>query len=213
MSGRGPRLISVKRRTPLGDMELGALVKLNENGTPAEFYVARHNYEAGLNGNGRTLLVRKDCYDERAYSDSAYDYAKSTLDSWLCNTYLKLLDTDIQTAIGTTKFYYTYTTGRYTVTTLERAVFQLSLTELGKISSYAETEGTALPTEFLLHIAYINGAATSQWTRTPKLGGERIFCVGNTGNVNDARYNYLRGSRPAFTLPASTLVGDDLLIA
>ena len=61
MSGRGPRWISVKRRINLGDMELGTLVKLNENGTPAEFYVACHNYEAGLNGNGRTLVVRKDC--------------------------------------------------------------------------------------------------------------------------------------------------------
>ena len=49
----------------LSDMEEGALVKLKESGSPVEFYVAKHDYESELNGSGRTLLVRKDCYDNR----------------------------------------------------------------------------------------------------------------------------------------------------
>lgn len=53
-----------------------------------DFYVVKHNYESGLNGAGRTLLVRKDCYNDQRYSGSyANNYAKSAIDSWLNNDY------------------------------------------------------------------------------------------------------------------------------
>ena len=214
MSGRGPRWISVKRGTPLGDMELGTLVKLNENGTPAEFYVACHNYEAGLNGNGRTLVVRKNCYDMRAFSSSNNAYASSSLDAFLTGTYFNLLDTSVREKAGTTKFYYTPGNGNNTVTTLERAVFQLSVTEFGKSIGYANTEGTALPIASTLQIAYRNGSAVAQWTRTPgKVNTANVCYLGTNGDVGNYYYGNSRGSRPAFTLPASTLVGDDMLIA
>nr|DAT45023.1 MAG TPA: hypothetical protein [Caudoviricetes sp.] len=212
MSGRSPRWISVKRGTPLGDMELGTLVKLNENGTPVEFYVACHNYEAGLNDNGRTLVVRKDSYDERVFSNSNNDYASSSLDAFLTGPYFNLLDAGIREKAGTTKFYYTsgYTD---TVTTLERAVFQLSHTELGRPASYANTEGTALPIASTLQIAHRNGAAVEQWTRSPRKNTNQVCFLYQDGYVGAEYYNQYKGSRPAFTLPASTLVGDDQLIA
>ena len=50
---------------PLSDYEEGDIIKLNEGGSPVEFYVAKHDYESSLNGAGRTLVVRKDCYDNR----------------------------------------------------------------------------------------------------------------------------------------------------
>ena len=39
----------------------GAILYLNESGSPVPFYIAKHDYESGLNGAGRTLVVRKDC--------------------------------------------------------------------------------------------------------------------------------------------------------
>lgn len=196
--------------TKLANKAVGSIIKLKESGTLVEFYVAKHDYENGLNGNGRTLIVRKDCYDMRAFSSSNNAYANSSLDSWLCNTYLKLLDADIQAAIGTTKFYYTPGNGNTTVTTLQRAVFQLSLTELGKTASYANTEGSALPIASTLQIAYRNGSACVQWTRTPGTYGTGVVCcLGADGGVG---YNYCRnsyGSRPAFTLPSTLSVSDD----
>lgn len=196
--------------TKLANKAVGSIIKLKESGTLVEFYVAKHDYENGLNGNGRTLIVRKDCYDMRVFSNSNNAYANSSLDSWLCNTYLKLLDADIQAAIGTTKFYYTPGNGNYTVTTLQRAVFQLSLTELGKSASYAKTEGSALPIASTLQIAYRNGSAVVQWTRTPYTNGTRSVCCLNTnGNVYDGSYSNSHGSRPAFTLPSTLSVSDD----
>lgn len=198
----------------LGAIDVGTMIKLNESGSPVEFYIAKHNYEAGLNGDGRTLIVRKDCYDLRAFSSSYNTYANSSLDFWLCNPYLKLLDADIQSAIGTTKFYYTHGYGDYTVTTLQRAIFQLSITELGESASYAKTEGSALPIARTLQIAYRNGSAVAQWTRTPRTNYSDYACyLSDRGNVN---YNYCGksyGSRPTFTLPSDFIITDDMLAA
>ena len=196
--------------TKLANKAVGSIIKLKESGTLVEFYVAKHDYENGLNGNGRTLIVRKDCYDMRVFSNGNNAYANSALDSWLCNTYLKLLDADIQAAIGTTKFYYTPGNGNTTVTTLQRAVFQLSLTELGKSASYANTEGSALPIASTLQIAYRNGSAVVQWTRTPRTVSTNYVCyLGTSGSVNYYSYDRSYGSRPAFTLPSTLSVSDD----
>ena len=214
MSGRSPRLISVKRGTKVGTLLVGSIIKLNENGSLVEFYVAKHDYENGLNGNGRTLIVRKDCYDTRTFSSSNNAYANSSLDSWLCNTYLTLLDADIQTAIGTTKFYYTPGNGNTTVTTLQRAVFQLSLTELGKTGKYANTEGTALPIASTLKIAYHNGSAVTQWTRTPYTNNKYYaYYLYTNGAAGGNSCNSSYGSRPAFTLPSDFIITDDMLAA
>lgn len=198
----------------LGAIDVGTMIKLNESGSPVEFYIAKHDYESGLNGTGRTLIVRKDCYDMRVFGDRNNAYANNALDSWLCNTYLKLLDADIQAAIGTTKFYYTHGNGNTTVTTLQRAVFQLSLTELGKSATYANTEGTALPIASTLQIAYRNGSAVVQWTRTPRASGSYyVCCLGTNGSIIIDGCNYSYGSRPAFTLPSDFIITDDMLAA
>lgn len=208
MSGRGPRWISVKRGTLLGDMELGTLVKLNENGTPAEFYVACHNYEAGLNGNGRTLVVRKDCYDKRAFTSSKKpSYSSSSLNDFLVGTYFNLLDAGVREMVGTTKFY------AESAPTLERSVFQLSATELTG-ATQVPNEGSILPIASLLSVVHHNGSVSSQWTRTPFTSFPGfVYCLDISGRIGALPYADPCGSRPAFTLPESTLVGDDLLIA
>ena len=54
----------------LGQVSEGTIVKINENGSPVDFYVSKQNYESGLNGAGRTLVVRKDVYDQRQWHSS-----------------------------------------------------------------------------------------------------------------------------------------------
>ena len=196
--------------TMLSDFEEGALVKLNENGSPVEFYVAKHDYEPDLNGAGRTLLVRKDCYDDRAWdAGNVNAYANSDIDAWFNGDYKNLLDPSIQTAIGTTKFRYTPSNGNNTVGTLERAIFALSLTELGRSNSYANTEGSALPIASTLRIAYRNGSATTQWTRSPYTNStSNAWRLYTNGAIHFSYCRYSIGSRPAFTLP-STIRADD----
>lgn len=197
--------------TTLGNKSVGSIVKLKENGVLVDFYVAKHDYENGLNGSGRTLVVRKDCYDTRQWHTSNVNaYATSAIDTWLNSTYKNLLDADIRGVIGTTKIKYTPGNGNTTVGTLERAIFLLSVTELGKTASYANTEGTALSIASSLQIAYLNGSAVVQWTRSPDTSSTNYaYCLLTNGNVGSYSCSNTRGSRPAFTLPSTLSVSDD----
>lgn len=197
--------------TPLSDYEEGALIKLNEGGSPVEFYVAKHDYESGLNGAGRTLVVRKDCYDNRVWNNGNVNaYASSDLDSWFNSTYKNMLDADIRSLIGTTKIRYTPGNGNWTVGTLERAVFALSATELGQSASWFNVEGSALPIASTLRIAYRNGSATTQWTRSPRTSNTGFAgWLNSNGNINYNLCSISYGSRPAFTLPSSLLFNPD----
>lgn len=121
-----------------------------------------------------------------------------------------MLDADIRSLIGTTKIRYTPGNGNNTVGTLERAVFALSLTELGQSHTYANTEGSALPIASTLRIAYRNGSPTTQWTRSPYTNYTRnAWWLNSNGNFSDFHCSVSLGSRPAFTLPSSLYVSDD----
>ena len=196
----------------LGQVAVGTLVKLNENGSPVEFYVAKHDYESGLNGAGRTLLVRKECYDTRVWNNIQVNtYASSALDSWLNSDYKNLLDSDFLTVIGTTKFQYTIGYGDKTLSTLERAIFQLSRTELGfTLPADANFEGNILPIASILQKAFLNGETNSQWTRTPNTSYlTSAFFVYAGGSSDSTGVTAEAGSRPAFTVPSTLSVTDD----
>lgn len=173
--------------TTLGNKSTGSIIKLKENGTLVDFYVAKHDYESSLNGAGRTLVVRKDCYDNRVWDNGNVNaYASSDLDSWFNSTYKNMLDADIRSLIGTTKIRYTPGNGNWTVGTLERAVFALSATELGQSASWFNVEGSALPIANTLKVAYLNGSANTQWTRSPYTDGTNsavyLYSSGGVGN-------------------------------
>ena len=197
--------------TILGNKSTGSIIKLKENGTLVDFYVAKHDYESSLNGSGRTLVVRKDTYDDRVWdSGNVNAYASSDLDSWFNSTYKNMLDADIRSLIGTTKIRYTPGNGNNTVGTLERAIFALSLTELGQSHSYANTEGSALPIASTLRIAYRNGSPTTQWTRSPYTGSaSNAWGLSSDGDIGYGNCYRSSGSRPAFTLPSTLSVSDD----
>ena len=190
----------------LNQIPAGSVLKIKENGQDVDFYVAKQDYENELNGAGRTLMVRKDCYDNWVWdSGNVNAYAESDIDSWFNNTYKALLDESIQEAIGTTKFHYTPGNGNNTVGTLERAIFALSLTELGQSNTYANTEGSALPIASTLQVAYRNGRPTPQWTRSPvKNYTGDAWWLDSNGDISSITCNNSYGSRPAFTLPGDS---------
>ena len=90
----------------LKDVEVGSLVKLNESGVPVEFYVAKHDYEAGLNGKGRTLLVRKEVLAPRPFGTSTV-YVESSICDFLNKEYKKTFDKNVQKEIKETTFFCT----------------------------------------------------------------------------------------------------------
>lgn len=204
MDNRRRMMLATLGGGTLSNLPVGSILKILEGGVLTDFYVAKHNYESGLNGAGRTLLVRKDCYDLRQWHSSLVNaYASSDIDSSLNSGYKPLFSSEIQAAIGTTRFYYTPGNGNLTVDTLSRAVFLLSVTELGKTATYANAEGTALPIASTLQIAYDDGYAVTQWTRTPATHATGSACyLQKNGRLGGHTCTDKYWSRPVFTLPA-----------
>ena len=96
----------------------------------------------------------------------------------------------------------------------------LSATELGRNnSSYVYKEGTALDIASTLRIAYMNGSAVTQWTRSPyKYGISDSYsglyypyavCISSGGAIGYYYITNSQGSRPCFTLPGTTRVDAD----
>ena len=192
----------------LSQVAVGSIVKINENGSPVDFYVAKHDYESGLNGAGKTLLVRKDIHSNRVWNSSnSNTYANSSVDSWLNGTYKSILDASIRSSMGSVKFYYTIGHDNLTVSTLERSVFLLSMTELGRFGT--NIEGTALPIASALRSVYYNGTKYSQFTRSPDDSSSGVWHLGSDGRPGYNNCDQIGPVRPAFTLPASSILVQD----
>lgn len=192
--------------TPLSQLAEGTLIKILENGGPVEFYLAKHSYEPDLNGAGRELLVRKDCYNHQVWDDSNFNFwESSSILSWLNSSYKSLFNSKVQNYIGTTTYRFT-NSGDSLVTTSD-AFFLLSLTELGRSGYNSNIEGSTLPIASTLRIARFNGAATTQWTRTRNFGGDTyVYQLNESGNAVTSAANFPYACRPCFTLPSTALV-------
>ena len=196
--------------TTLGQITPGSIVTLNENGKPVQFYVGTQDYESGLNGTGRTLLVRKDCCDDIQWSSKNHNnYASSNIDDWFENTYKNTLDLTIRILISNIRIWYYYLYRQ----TMEASIFSLSMTELGEHSSgntsIPSDIGNELPIADTLKIAYRSGAVVDQWTRDPFIGSDTDVWYMDKGDYpyRSSAANY-KGPRPCLTLP-STLTVDD----
>ena len=142
---------------PLSTVALGDILMLNENGSPVPFYVCKHDYESGLNGAGRTLLVRKDCYVHMAFSEWSTSnlFPSSSVSDFLAGTWFGLLDSDIQDAAGQTKIY-CYIDEYQTKREITKNAFILSVGELKSGGG----DGTPLDqaVRSLLAVAKLNGS-------------------------------------------------------
>lgn len=201
--------------TPISSLAEGTLINLNYGSTTRRFRILKHDYESGLNGAGRTLLIdEQGSYpagsgtpDRIVWNESGVNtYANSTMDNWLNSTYKGRFDADVQSAMGSTTFYYTPGNGNNTVTTLSRSVFIASHTErFGGTHSNTNVEGSYIPT--VTQMGSYRGFGG--WFRTPFTNStdkalyasyygysnswtKSAYAVSNTMSIN-----------PMFTLPSN----------
>lgn len=141
-------VVSLSEQTglPLSIFREGAAIHMRENSSPVYYIVAKHNYEQELNGEGRTLIVRKPEYANTRFSVSNNAYASSEVDNLLNETFKKSLDSKIVSVLDSypTQIKYTPANGKNNVSTLTRSVFLLSSNEYGPSSNTHNTEGTML---------------------------------------------------------------------
>ena len=186
---------------PLSELTEGTLINILENGSPVEFYLAKHNYEPDLNGQGRELVVRKDVYPGMVAAGPANMRFNSTPGySWYNGTYKNMFSANVQTMMGSTS---------YTTTSLRELGFSDNTFSSG-VKQWL-FEGSPLPIAGILRNAQLNGEGADQWTRTLNTySGGQIYYVSTTGmwlaSYDDADACY----RPCFTLPSTALVDSDL---
>lgn len=183
----------------------GQIVNIPRGGVMVPHYVAKLEYETGLNGAGRRLLVPVGPYSDQVWdAGSVSAYASSDVDSWMNSEYKSLFPQEIQNAMGTTKFHYTPGNGNNSVTTLERTMLLLSATEYGAGSSISfNIEGAELPVSVL--------TSSETWTRSPSIrtDGDAISAQLSDGEVNTSA-SAARNShavQPSFTLPSTFTYG------
>lgn len=197
-----------KLGTPLSELSEGTLIKIMENGSPVEFYLTKHNYEPDLNGQGRTLVVRKELDGLMTWNNESLNtWATCSLLSWLNSAYKQRLSTHIQNAIDTTK--YRYTLGNYddTVATRADAIFIPSLTEFGLSEPSANVEGSTLPIASLLL-----PAPSGQYTRSPSTKNDfEVWIISHLYEPYDRSCHVTEHvSHFAFTLSASIEVDENM---
>ena len=191
--------------TPIVDLAEGTIITINENGTPVEFYVTKHNYEPALNTTSRTLIVRNAIYDQRAWGQNPMhqDFSYSQIFSWLNGSYKNLFSDKVQQKMGET--FYPSTISYTTVGTLSSAVFFLFKTEMGGSGSDFNVEGSKVPIFAQLYKAPGGGRdGDLWWTRTIyNKGPGQVWVVSGMGegDISNGRY-----SRPCFTLPSDARV-------
>lgn len=215
--------------TTLGQVAVGNIVTLNENGVPQNYIVVQQGlpsdiYDASCNG---TWLLRKDIIENRVWdSGSVNKLESSDIQPWLNSTMLGKYDSNIQAAIKQVKIPYRKNGGfdgtdQTGANGLSCKVFLLSGREVG----FTDNESVYLPNDGAKltyfesgngssaqqkRIAKLNGGATSWWLRSPNANlTSGVFYVRSGGVWGSSNANNSYGVRPAMILPTTLTVNDD----
>lgn len=213
----------------LSTKAVGSTVKLKVDGALKEFLVVHQGkpssiYDDSCNG---TWLLMKDCYVSRAWhSSNVNKYESSDIHTYLNNTFLKLLDSNIQEAIKQVKLPYRQNGGsggtdRTGANGLSCKIFLLSGYEVGfttSDNSYFPVDGAKLSyfesgtgsSALNKRIAYLNGSAAYWWLRSPgTYYTDYVWYVYSSGDCDYRYASNSYGVRPALILPSTLLVSDD----
>ena len=205
-----------------GDIDVGATVKINENGQPVDYLVVNQGlpsdiYDASCEG---TWCLRKDIAENRQWNSSnVNDYKNSTVNAYLNGDWLDRYDPDVAEAIIQAKIPYVNGTGSSAVASgangLSCKIFLLSGREVGFSTSdnqYFPNDGAKLSyfesgtgsSALNKRIAKLNGSATLWRLRSPYTDGtDNAWLVYSNGNYDYYNCAGSYGIRPALILPYS----------
>ena len=230
MTGRTNAL--VKLGTAISTLEVGTLVKVNENGAPGEYMIVNQGnpdasmYDASCDG---CWLLRKDIAENRKWDRTNNDYQNSDIHAYLNGGWTSRYEAGILSQIKQVKIpYVNGTNSGGSVASgangLSCKFFLLGGYEVGwttSNSSYFPRDGAKLSyfssgtssSANNKRIANYNGGRTVWWLRSiDTIGGDvhRVWYVGTKGDYYKWGFNNTCGLRPAFILPSTALVDDNL---
>lgn len=216
--------------TNLSTKAIGSTVKLKVKGVTKEFIVVHQGKPSSLYDNScnGTWVLMKDHYEKRQWHSSDVNRLEnSTVHTYLNGDFLKLFDSDIQTAIKRVKIPYRSNggsggTNQSGANGLSTKIFLLSGYEVGlttnddqnypvdgaRLSYFGSGEGTAACNR---RIAYLNGTVFGWWLRSPYTSlTNHTWYINTSGSGNySALCSTTSGIRPALILPPNIWVRDD----
>ena len=211
----------------IGTLAVGSSVYLNVGGVRKEFLVVHQGlpssmYDASCNG---TWLLMKDIYENRVWHNSNVNkYESSDIHTYLNNTFLNLLDSNIKNTIKQVKIPYRSGGGsggsdQSGANGLPCKVFLLSGYEVGwttsdngyfpedgaKLSYFESGTGSSANNK---RIAKLNGSAAFWWLRSATGGTSSVWGVLSNGDYSSDYASSSYGIRPALVLSSDALVDD-----
>lgn len=191
----------------LGQIPIGSIIKIKEEGLLTDFLVLQHGYPSASNLN--TIVVRNEIKKKGAiaqYSSMTFNYDGSLIDKWILETYFPTIDQELADQISAVNI-------PVGGATLPRKCFLLSATEVVGKNTTTETDGTQLQwfKDGNPRWANFNGKASLYWTRS-RNSDDYTMCApidtsGDIGFTTSGTQSY--GYRPALILPQSLSVGED----
>ena len=217
----------------LGNVPVGQVVKLKENGSPVNYLVVHQGrpssiYDASCNG---TWLLRQDIAEEREWDIGNSNVLESSdIHAYLNNTWIDRYEAGVKPVIKQVKIPYRQNGGsggtdRTGANGLSCKIFLLSGYELGWTTSnnqYFPADGAKLAyfesgtgsSADAKRVAKLNGSATHWWPRSPHTSSTNyMWAVYSSGNYYGGNADYSYGVRPALVLPPDLLVDDSGLIS
>lgn len=210
----------------LGNVAVGTIIKLNENGSPVEYLVVNQGlpsilYDGSCDG---TWLLRKDIIETRVwFSDNINELEDSDIQKWLNDTMLNKYDANLRSAIKQVKIPYRFDGGLggtnfYGDKGLLCKIFLLSDEEVGLDTAYNPDfpengsklnyfeRGTS-PSAYQKRIANLNGTPYVWWLRSPVTSEKiAVWAIATSGGFQRRDAELLAGVRPALVLPTTLLV-------
>lgn len=207
--------------TAAGDIDVGATVKINENGQAVEHIVVHQGlpsdiYDASCEG---TWCLRKDIAENRIWNDRSSNVLEtSDIQAYLNGDWMNRYDPDVLESIKQVKIPYRQGGGfggtdQNGTNGLSCKAFLLSGYEVGwttSTSKYFPMDGAVLSyfqgtaTTDSKRIAYLNGSATFWWLRSPYTNSANfVWLVRSNGDYDYLGVGLRDGLRPCFILPYS----------
>lgn len=223
------RAMPVAAGTQISTLEVGTLVKINENGAPIEYMIVNQGlpssmYDASCDG---CWVLRKDIAENRVWDSTNNDYKNSDIHAYLNGNWTSRYEAGVLSQIKQVKIPYQNGTGSggsvaSGANGLSCKIFLLGGYELGwttsnnsqfprdgaKLSYFSSGTGSAANNK---RIANYNGSATIWHLRSPDTDETRdVWAVSSSGSYGALYCDDSFGVRPALILPRTALVDDDL---
>lgn len=216
----------------LGNVAVGTVLKLNENGSPQNYIVVHQGkpssmYDNSCNG---TWLLRQNIYSTHYWSKDGSNFFNAWtnhINEYLATTCLNLFDEAIQSVIKTVKIPFCQGGGSSTVYSgakgYECQVFLLSGYEIGltssgtsfgkfpadgsKLSYFLSGTGSSAESK---RVANYNGIPDQWWLRSPDTNNKtRAWYLYATGSATYGEVTHSYGVRPAMVMPTDLIVDDN----